>query len=158
MEPPSPSRDGEDEEHKEGEQDCTKIAVWTEAERASSEFNRAVEKGPEEEEEEHEEEITGLVADESALSEVGPELPGISFEFAVVAVLTSDERGLPESPIAVRAEIKSLSPWAETTEAPMLSRDDGEDEKNEGEEEGQADAEAERPCSFTLCCNSSACT
>ena len=107
-----------------------------------------------EEEEEHEEEITGMVADESALSEAGPELPGFSFEFAVVAVLTLDERELSEVVINVRAEIKSVSPWVETTDPPMLSRDNGEDEN----EDGQADEEAETPCSFSLCCTSSVCT
>lgn len=99
-----------------------------------------------------------MVANESALSEAGPELPGVSFEFAVIAVLTSDGRGLSEEVITGRAEIKSVSPWAETTESPVLSRDDGEDEKNEEEEDGQADEEVETPCSFSLCCNSSVCT
>jgi len=53
------------------------------------------------------------------------------------------------------AVIKSVPPWAETTELPMLSRGDGEDEKNGEEEDGQSDEEAETTCSFSLCCNNS---
>ena len=152
MEPPSHSRgDGEDEEHEDVETDFTKIAVWTpEAAKARSEFIRELETWLEAEKEVHEEEITGMVADESALSEAGPELPGVSFEFAVIAVLTSDGRGLSEEVITGRAEIKSVSPWAETTESPVLSQEE--------EEDGKADEEVETPCSFSLCCNSSVCT
>ena len=72
--------------------------------------------------------------------------------------LTSDGRRLSEEVITVRAEIESVSPWAETRESPVLSRDDGEDEKNKEEEDGQADEEVETACSFSLCCNSSVCT
>ena len=111
-------------------------------------------KGPDEEEEEHEDKRAGLVADESSLSQADPEL----FEFAVVAVLTSDKRGLSDPVITVRAEIESSSPWTETAQPPMLSRGDEEDENNEEEEKGQGDEEAETPCSFSLCSNSSACT
>ena len=94
----------------------------TGAEKARSDSNREVSKVPEVSDEEHAEEITGLVEDESSLSEAVPGLPGVSFEFAVVAVLTSDERGLSGAVITVRAEIKSVSPYAETTEPPVRSR------------------------------------
>ena len=159
VEPPSHSRGDGEEEHEDGEKDFTKIAVWTpEAEKARSGLNGELETGLEEEKEEHEAEITGMVADVSAVSEAGPELPGVSFEFAIFAVLTSDGRRLSEEVITVRAEIESVSPWAETRESPVLSRDDGEDEKNKEEEDGQADEEVETACSFSLCCNSSVCT
>jgi hypothetical protein len=147
VEPPSHSRGDGEEEHEDGEKDFTKIAVGTpEAEKARSELNGELETGLEEEKDEHEEEITGMVADESAVSEAGPELPGVSFEFAIIAALTSDERRLSEEVITARAEIESVSPWAETRESPAFSRD------------GQADEEVETTCSFSLCCNSSVCT
>ncbi len=93
---------------------------------------------PEVSEEEHADEITGLVEDESSLSEAGPGLPGVSFEFAVSEVLTSDERGLSGAVITARAEIKSVSPYAETSEPPVRSRADGEDEDDAQEVEKEA--------------------
>ena len=106
------------------------------------EFNREVEKVPEVEKK-HEEEMRGSVADESLLSEADSKLSGVSFVLAV---------GLSEAVITVRAEIKSASPWTATTGSPMISRGDGEEEGGQGAEE------AETPCSFSLCCDSSACT
>ena len=70
---------------------------------ATVELNREVEKVPEEEEKKHEEDMTGLVPDESLLSEADSKLSGVSFVLAV---------GLSEAVISVRAEIKSAPPWA----------------------------------------------
>jgi hypothetical protein len=150
VEPPSHARGDGEEEHEDGEKDFTKISVWTpEAEKARSELKGELETGLEEEKEEHEAEITGMVADVSAVSEAGPELPGVSFEFAIFTVLTSDGRRLSEEVITVR---QRLSPChrALRRESHPCFHDDGEDEKNKEEEDGQADEEVETACSFSL--------